>query len=219
MPKQLSPDVRDRILDAADRLLTRHGYAGTTISGLAEECGIGKGSVYLFFTSKEEVFLALIDRVVDAALEEVERSAGRQLPFADRLHHMLLARVLRRFDGFSHYSASLHDLLTALRPTMVRQREGHLSREAALLSGVIAQGQAAGELAPGDPDELARALLTATNSLLPYYLSPAELGDRAALERRTAAVAHLVSYGLVASPRPREAREPGDPLVAEALPR
>src|SRR6187397_2922070 len=44
--------TRDAILDATDRLLARYGYKKMTIDDLAHEVGIGKGSVYLHFSSK-----------------------------------------------------------------------------------------------------------------------------------------------------------------------
>jgi AcrR family transcriptional regulator len=47
--------IRDEILDATDRLLARFGYKKMTIDDLAQEVGIGKGTVYLHFSSKEEI--------------------------------------------------------------------------------------------------------------------------------------------------------------------
>ena len=52
-----SPSTREAILDATDRLLARYGYKKMTIEDLAREVGIGKGSVYLHFPSKEEIAL------------------------------------------------------------------------------------------------------------------------------------------------------------------
>ena len=51
-------ELRDVILDAMERLLARYGYKKTTMDDLAREAGIGKGTTYLHFPSKEEVALA-----------------------------------------------------------------------------------------------------------------------------------------------------------------
>ena len=48
-----SAATREAILDATDRLLARYGFKKMTIDDLAREEGIGKGSVYLHFPSKE----------------------------------------------------------------------------------------------------------------------------------------------------------------------
>jgi len=46
-------DISDLILDAADRLLARYGYKKMTMDDLAQEVGIGKGTIYLHFSTKE----------------------------------------------------------------------------------------------------------------------------------------------------------------------
>jgi len=212
MVRTLPADVSSRILDAADRLLGRFGYGKTTIDDLAREARIGKGSVYLHFRSKEEVFLSAVGRQIDAVLADLRRIGAREdLGAEERLAGMIQARVLGRFDRFAHYGASLNDLLGALRPALVAQRDLHLLREAELLAGVIAEGQRRGELRAGDPRTIARALITATNSLLPYSLSPSELGDRDALTARTAEVADVLLGGVrgrTRAGRPSEATGP-----------
>ena len=45
-------DIREAIPDAVDRRLARFGYKKMTVDGLAEEAGIGKGTVYLHFPSR-----------------------------------------------------------------------------------------------------------------------------------------------------------------------
>ena len=50
---QPMPTTRDRILDAAERLLARFGYKKTTMEDIAREAGLGKRTLYLHFASKE----------------------------------------------------------------------------------------------------------------------------------------------------------------------
>ena len=72
MPRALpAAGPRDRILDAADRLLARYGYRKMTVDDIAQEAGIGKGTVYLSFPAKEEIALSCIDRMVDRLLERL----------------------------------------------------------------------------------------------------------------------------------------------------
>lgn len=51
-----------RILDAAAQLIIHYGYDKTSVSEIAEAAGISKGAIYLHFTSKEELFTALLRR-------------------------------------------------------------------------------------------------------------------------------------------------------------
>lgn len=56
-------DKRELLLDASERAFCRLGYARTTMAALAEEAGVTRPTVYSYFPSKDEVFLALADRV------------------------------------------------------------------------------------------------------------------------------------------------------------
>ncbi len=70
----------DRILDAAARLLLRYGHDRTTISDVAREAGVAKGSVYAHWRSRDRLFLALLRReqaVLLAQIRDRLRSAGR----------------------------------------------------------------------------------------------------------------------------------------------
>lgn len=188
--------ARERILDAADRLLARFGYRKMTVDDVAVEAGIGKGTVYLSFPSKEEVALGCIDRMVDGLLDRLRAIAAGRRPAASRLRDMLRERVLARFDYARAHAASLDALLAQVRPALLARRAGYFSAEAGVIEGVLARARREGELASADPKRDAEALVTATNALLPYSLSPRELGNRAELDRRAAAVADLLIRGL-----------------------
>lgn len=59
-----NPDREQRILDAAAQLIIHYGYDKTSVSDIAEAAGISKGAVYLHFTSKDDLFEALLYREV-----------------------------------------------------------------------------------------------------------------------------------------------------------
>ena len=153
-------DVRGAILDAAEALLGRYGYRKTTMEDIAREVGIGKGTTYLHFASKEEVFLATIDRIVDRLCVRLGEIAAGPEPLDWRLRRMLEERVVYRFDCVSHYPSSLDELFAALRPAYLARRAANLGREA----GVFAEAL---EGAVPDPLDAAGALVEATNALLP----------------------------------------------------
>src|SRR3712207_5449951 len=111
-------DTREHILDAANRLLARYGYKKMTMDDLAQEVGIGKGTIYLHFASKEEVALSHIDRIVENLKERLREVASSDASVAARLREMLLTRVLYRFDSVQHYTQSINDVLAAVRPAL-----------------------------------------------------------------------------------------------------
>src|SRR5829696_2141652 len=135
-------DIRDLILDATDRLLARCGYKKMTMDDLAQEVGIGKGTIYLHFPSKEEVVLSHVDRIVERLKEELLKIArGGGTPPA-RLRRMLVTRVMFRFDSVQHYTESLSDLLAALRPGLLARRGRHFEEESEVLALVLREGGA-----------------------------------------------------------------------------
>jgi AcrR family transcriptional regulator len=191
---------RDRILDAAERLLGRFGYRKMTVDDIAAEAGIGKGTVYLSFPSKEEVVLSTVDRIVDRVCAAMEEAAARDASAPDRLRAMLRARVMVRFEAVAAYSASLNDLLGSVRAALLARLVRHFEKEIGVLARVIADGQQQGELAAGAPRRMGRALVLATNSFLPYALSPAELGNERRLRREAGDVIDMVVGGITATP-------------------
>ena len=190
-------DIRDLILDATDRLLARHGYKRMTMDDLAQEVGIGKGTIYLHFPSKEEVVLSHVDRIVERLKAELLGIAGGGGAPAARLRRMLVARVMFRFDSVQHYTESLSDLLAALRPGLLARRRRHFDEEAEILAAVLREGRRGGDFDFEDAAAAARTLLTATNALLPYSLSTRELGKRADLEAEARRVVDMLLKGLL----------------------
>ena len=56
--EQKKERTKGAILDAALKLFTRKGYENTSIEELAAEAGVGKGTIYSYFKTKSEIFLA-----------------------------------------------------------------------------------------------------------------------------------------------------------------
>jgi AcrR family transcriptional regulator len=189
-------DIREAILDAVDRRLARFGYKKMTVEGLAEEAGIGKGTVYLHFPSKEDAVLSHVDRIVERLCGRLDTIAGGGGPVDLRLHSMLVERVTYRLSAVQHYTQSLDDLLSAIRPLLLERRVRHFAREAERFERLLNEGRRAEVFEPVRVPTTARALIEATNALLPYSLSPQELGDLAGVRRRAVAIADLLVGGL-----------------------
>ncbi len=192
----MSEPMRDRILDAAERLLARLGYQKTTMDDLAREAGISKRTIYLHFPGKEEVTLSTIDRIVERLLALLgDRAASGGSP-AERVRAMLRIRVMFRFDSVRDYYQGIDDLFRSIRPAYMARRARYFEDEAAVFAAVLAEGRDDGTFDIDDPTTAAHTLLLATNALLPSALSTRELGERAEVEARAGRIADLLLNGL-----------------------
>jgi AcrR family transcriptional regulator len=100
LPGRSSADARRRqILDAAIWTFARKGYRNTSIRDIIDRAAVARGTFYLYYDSKEQVFLAIVndfhDRLV-LMLEEPERA----IPLAEHTGPARLQRVLRRWLDF-----------------------------------------------------------------------------------------------------------------------
>jgi AcrR family transcriptional regulator len=66
---------RQQILEAATTVFARKGYRHTSVADIIEAAGIARGTFYLYFQSKEEIFLALIDRWFEDVTRRLEEVA------------------------------------------------------------------------------------------------------------------------------------------------
>ena len=68
------------ILAAAKQLFGHYGYRRTSIDDIAQEARIAKGTVYLYFKSKEEIFRALCQQLLDTVLSAAEEAVRTPAP-------------------------------------------------------------------------------------------------------------------------------------------
>jgi AcrR family transcriptional regulator len=188
--------TKDAILDATDELLTRFGYKKMTIDDLAREVGIGKGTVYLYFPSKEEIALSHVDRIIERLKARLWEIASSEIVPEQKIKKMLIERVMYRFDAVQHYTMSLNEMMAQIRPRLLERRQRYFEEEAVAFAAAVSQGIKSG-IFTGNAEEAAQSLLIATNSLLPYSLSTNELGSRDEIEDKTSRLAELLLRGII----------------------
>lgn len=156
------PDISkyDQILDALQTLLEKQNMQTITVSEIAQTAGIGKGSIYYYFSSKEAVLEALIERNYKKPLETAKDLANRtDIPPFTRMAMILQAcknssaEYIRQGTSTSYVGAQeqaylhqkyLNYLISALKPD---------------LTAIIAQGIAIGEIHFDYPSALAEIVL------------------------------------------------------------
>jgi AcrR family transcriptional regulator len=188
------PARRGRILAAAEKLFRHYGPAKTTIGDIARETGIGVGSVYLEFDSKDAIVSELSTRRHDRVLDAM-RAAASTGKCPERLCKALEARLETLFD-MSDEGAHACDLVlcsaSAVKTVHGRFRE----EEMAFVAELLAAGARAGELEVNDARGAAELIQRAYASLSPPWLF--ELSRREAL-RQARAMNTLLLRGLLSN--------------------
>ncbi len=186
----------EAILDAAEDLLARYGYKRMTMEDLAQAVGLSKGALYLRFTSKEEVALSMIDRMNRRLRVRLEHVLDQPHGAEDKVIALLVERVMFKYDSVKKYFASFDEVYAALRPEILKRREEYLIEESKILALAIERGIAVRAFKCEDPYQAASMLVLASNALLPYRLSPSELGKRKELQERAEQLAAFLVQAL-----------------------
>ena len=87
--ERIPEDKRRRVLESAKRAFARHGYAGTNVNIVAREAGISVGSLYQYFRSKEDIFLALIESSHSLLASIIDDIFTRESTFMGRVEAIL----------------------------------------------------------------------------------------------------------------------------------
>jgi AcrR family transcriptional regulator len=82
---------REEILDVAARLFAEHGYSETDTEQIAREVGLSKGSLFRYFPTKRELFLAAVDRSMQQAMQYVDERRDSKLDPLDRMRQGMQA--------------------------------------------------------------------------------------------------------------------------------
>src|SRR5215470_3016106 len=80
---------RDKILDCAEQLFARRGYAGIGLAEVAEHVGLSKSSLFHHFPSKAQLYAAVMARILDRIEDELMRSLAAGGGPVERLERWL----------------------------------------------------------------------------------------------------------------------------------
>jgi AcrR family transcriptional regulator len=168
--EQRSPDAqRLNILEGARRAFAQKGQAAT-MADVAQAAGVSQGLAYRYFASKEQ----LVRELVEHALEQAARATSESshaVTSGERLAHLITRLVEYRRDHLELFQL-LDQLLSSDRTPsaiteLIRQYRGAFLGE---LRQLIVEGQASGEVAAGDPDQVVLAIAATLEGLTRFGL-------------------------------------------------
>lgn len=151
--------TRGDLVDAAERLFIRQGFHPTSVDAVAAEAGYTKGAVYSNFASKEELFLAVYERRVDARVAEIEALLERAPTVREGLELVVPGNRGRREAEDGWMAVFFEFWAHALRHPELRERFAKQHRRVIepLARAATAMAEQSGEELPEDPRKLATA--------------------------------------------------------------
>lgn len=171
-----SSGTRQRLIDIAVELFTRHSYAGTSLQMIADELGFTKAAIYHHFRTREQLLAAVLEPMFAQLRAIVDTAEAQRTPRA-RAEHMLsgYADLAVRNRGLAAVLAADPSVATALQQR--RDWSGLIARQLRLLADVE----------PGPAGEIRAAMVFAgmAGAVGPMWV---QLDDRAL-------AAHLTDAG------------------------
>lgn len=173
---------REEIIDLSASVMAKRGFHATSTTELCEANELGKGALYYYIGSKEELLAAIHDRVMDEVLAGAERVLAMEATPTEHLTALgeALVDVISRYPD--HVWVFLHEFpaLTGENATQFRTRR---RRYEDMVEQVLQAGIDAGDFRPLDARLTARAWLGMHNYTYLWLRPEGSLGAREIADR------------------------------------
>jgi AcrR family transcriptional regulator len=184
--------MRERICRAAIELFAEKGFHGASVRDLAYAVGVEAASLYYHFPSKQDVLLALFNRILDDMLDMLRAATvGPGTPterLRDVVHRHVLFHIARRKEAFISHS-ELRSLTPANRTHVVAKRDKYEWMLRALLEAGVREG----EFEIADVAVTSTAILMLCSGVSDWFSEGGRLTPDAVAERYVDLVARLVA--------------------------
>lgn len=160
---------RDELLAVAAQVFREKGMSRSSLGEIAERAKVDRATIYYYFSSKEDLFKHLIERVVTRNVEEVEAIAQRPVPSVDKLR-LVIEALLVSFATHNPYAAVyVEEFLSRDRAGGAADGLEHVrelgQRYDRAVRGVIREGMDAGIIREiGDERTIASMIIGLMNS-------------------------------------------------------
>jgi len=212
-PQVIELAPRDKILDTAEELFARRGYAGVGLSEIAEGVGLGKSSLFHHFRGKAQLYAAVVIRLLTEIEHEVTRALAAGGTPTERLDRWIdtLIDVLGKHSTYSRlllrslfedddFSGELEE---------ERQINAILARILDGIRNVLKEGMSRGEFRVASIAHTLQSLI----GLIVYHFASGDFGNQlfrqslfepVEVRRRKDEIKMLLHNGIAVEPRKKE---------------
>ncbi len=156
---------RSQILDAARESFAKIGLAATTVDDIARRAGVAKGTVYLYYRSKEAILQQILDDDV-SEMQEGTVSIVKAPGEADEKLTRFLVAALTIFDRKRDFFEHVHlEMGPDVRKKAMQKFDALFNAQVAAWKTVLADAKARGQIGDIDPSQGARLIVALTTGL------------------------------------------------------
>ena len=168
--------VRQRLMDSAVLLFTTRGYSATSVREIVEMAGVTKPALYYHFDSKEGIYLAILDDLVKIADDGIAASRVASGTARERLEGFLLG-IYGLFETRKAWVRMINAVFWGpAQGVPPFDFETFHRKLLAVLSEIVVEGIAAGEIRAANPEDVTLALMGVLSFNMDLTLAHPEIG-------------------------------------------
>jgi AcrR family transcriptional regulator len=186
-------EARIKIIEIARNIFTHFGFKKTTMEEIALATRKGKSSIYYYFSSKEDIFKAVVEKEAEELKAELYKKIADIEDPIERLKIYITVRMRKLNKLTNFYTAIKSDYLSHFE--FIEQiRKSYDLDEVRVVAGIIQEGIEKGQFSVEDPQLSAVAIVTAMKGLeVPLFINK-EHGN---FEARLSNLINFLFYGIV----------------------
>lgn len=194
--KDREKEARKRdILEVAAQLFASRGFHDVKVDDIAESVGLSKGTIYLYFENKDNLFLAMLTERLEAFDKQLSQAVRAEASF-----HEQLERFIYSYLTFFRENESFYKIVHSEKTRMSIENHYKLHeysqssylKISELITKMVAQGIEEGALRPLDPQSLGLSLVGILNMIIYHSIF---MGVLVSLKEDTAMIMNLFLYG------------------------
>lgn len=190
-------DKKQIILDVATRVFSRYGYGKTSLDEVASEAGIAKGTVYYYFSNKEELFMNVVELQVKEFVAAIRRKVREAEGFENKLRTLVQEPIRQVCETMPVWMEGLKSIPFSGQDRFLSFRNENRESTLILMAEVMEVGKKEGVI---DPDLNTEDTVRVITDWILMANSNVMITDfeklLAQVERDHEAIMHVVLYGV-----------------------
>ncbi|MFN3967089.1 MAG: TetR/AcrR family transcriptional regulator [Endomicrobiia bacterium] len=167
--KNLLEEKRNKIIQASINVFVKKGFFKTQMEDIAREAGVAKGTLYLYFKSKEELFASFFENIFEQAFSDIEKIKNMSASAIDKLKIIVKNQIefcQKNLELFMMIDRELHNMDKTLKMTNTKKIMKKYEDIIYSLSEIVKQGIKEKSIKNIDPVLISVILIDAVKSVV-----------------------------------------------------